>query len=69
MLRELQRAALLLPVKLEEWRVEEHARVDAEADRRRQEMAGAVTQIKLLLIHEERISGLGRRPISRRRQR
>ena len=69
LLRELQRAALRLPTKLEEWRIEEHARVDAEADRRRQEMAGALTQMKLLLIDEERNSGLARRPRSRRRQR
>src|SRR5215472_10672585 len=69
LLRELQRAALRLPARLEEWRVEEHARVDAEADRRRLEMAGALTQMKLLLIDEERNSGLARRPRSRRRQR
>jgi hypothetical protein len=57
----LERRAMKLPAELEAWRQAEHARVDAEAQRRRQEMAAAFTQLKLLLL-DPSLSGSPRRP-------
>jgi hypothetical protein len=57
----LERRAMELPAELEAWRQAEHARVDAEAQRRLQELAAARTQLKLLML-DPSSSGSPRRP-------
>jgi len=52
-LRRLEKWARRMPALLEEWRVEAHAVVDAEAERRGLEIAGAVTRLRAMVIARE----------------
>jgi hypothetical protein len=54
-LARLERYSRQLPAWLEEWRVAEHAAVDAEAARRLEEIAGARTALKAYTLERERL--------------
>ena len=52
-LHRLERWARRMPGMLEQWRVEAHAVVDAEAERRGLEIAGAVTRLRAMVVARE----------------